>query len=390
MEKETLLELVDNQEQGVVVLNKDLVVLYANNKVKDFFLSDINNLLGNYLKCNYTILEGVDCQHTSNCEKCMINNSIRIANENHSEKTVENIRFNSDGKYINISLKISFINEYTILEFIDLCELYKEVNFLSRMIDKSKDIMFFKDDSLKYRYVNERCAELLNKEKQEILNKDDIELARDDIEEDLYKKLKRGDLCTLKEGHYSEVLRFNERYLHITKENIEGGILCIARDITNEVEANERAETDFLTKLSNVRKFIYTIDEILANKKEDYYLALIDLDNLRNLNNCLGHLTGDKYLIKLGEILASNNEGSFFRIGGDEFAGLIHGDIHKVKYVFDNIFYDLKNLDYNPPLSISVGIKKIDTNKRYIQNYNEVDKVLYRVKENGKGTYLIV
>ena len=381
MEKEILLELVDNQENGCIILNKDLVVIYANNKLKDFFSSDINNLLGNYLKCNYTILEGVDCQNTSNCEKCIINNSIKIVNENHKEKNVDNIKFNSDGKYINISLKISFIDEYIILEFVDLCELYKEVNFLSRMMDRSKDIMFFKDDNLKYRYVNKSCAELLNKEKQEILNKDDIELGRENInEESLYEQLRRGDLHTLKDGYYSDTLRFSERYLHITKENVEGGILCIARDITNEVEANKRAETDFLTNLSNARKFIHSMDEILENKKEDYYLALIDLDNLRHLNNSLGHFTGDKYLAKLGEILSRYREGSFFRIGGDEFAGLIHGNNHKVKYVFDNIFRDLRNLDYNPPLSISVGIKKIDTNKKYVQNYSEVDQVLYKVK----------
>lgn len=390
MEKEVLLEIVDKQENGFIILDKDFVVLYANNKVEDFFSSDINNLLGNYLKCNYTILEGVDCQNTSNCKKCTINNSIRMANENHIEKSVDNIKFNSDGKYINISLKISSIGEYIILEFIDLCELYKEINFLSRMMDKSKDIMFFKDNGLVYRYVNKSCAELLNKEKQEILNKDDTELAKDNLnEESLYEQLRRGDLHTLKDGHYSETLRFSERYLHITKEHIEGGILCIARDITNEVEANKRAETDFLTNLSNARKFIHSIDEILENEKEDYYLALIDLDNLRYLNNRLGHFTGDKYLAKLGKILASYHEGRFFRIGGDEFAGLIHGNNQKVKYIFDNIFYDLRNLDYDPPLSISVGVKKIDTNKKYVQNYNEVDQLLYKVKENGKNDYII-
>ena len=45
------------------------------------------------------------------------------------------------------------------------------------------------------------------------------------------------------------------------------------------------------------------MDDILANRKDNYYLALMDLDDLKNLNNEYGHLKGDKYLSKLGEIL---------------------------------------------------------------------------------------
>ena len=39
--------------------------------------------------------------------------------------------------------------------------------------------------------------------------------------------------------------------------------------------------------------------------------------------------------------------------------------------------------------SISVGIKKLDLNKEYLVNYEETDKLLYKVKENGKNSFII-
>ena len=36
-----------------------------------------------------------------------------------------------------------------------------------------------------------------------------------------------------------------------------------------------------------------------------------------------------------------------------------------------------------------VGIKKIDLNKDYLINYEETDKLLYKVKESGKNSFII-
>ena len=149
MQKEFLGKIIDDQSNGIIILNKDLIVLYANNKVRDFFLSDTNQLLGNYLKCNYTIEENTYCQNTSNCYKCTLNNTIKKVIESNNAETVENLKYNSDGKNINLSFKISCIDDHIIIEFMDLCNLYEEINFLTRMMDKSRDIMFFKDSQLR-------------------------------------------------------------------------------------------------------------------------------------------------------------------------------------------------------------------------------------------------
>ena len=390
MEEVILSKIIDEQSNGLIVLNKDLVVLYANKKVREFFSSDTNQLLGNYIKCNNTIVENSYCQQTSKCSECILSNAIKQLKQTSNNQDVENLKFNSEGEYINISLKISYMCDFIILEFTDLCNLYEEINFLSRMMDKSKDIMFFKDSNLKYKYVNQSCAELFNCEKNKIIDKNDEELLRQKhIDESLYKWLIKGDTNTLDKGYSNQIIPYKKSYFNISKEKIEDGILCIGRDITEEINANKRAETDVLTGLFNRRKFICDMDRILKYNGDGFYLALIDIDNLKNLNNNYGHLKGDKYLEKLGQILNNTNKGKFYRIGGDEFSGIVRLNKKDVKSMFDDIFKELKNLNDNPPLTISVGINKIDTKKTYIENYKEADILLYKAKKNGKNSFIL-
>lgn len=390
MEEVILSKLIDEQSNGLIVLNKDLVVLYANKKVREFFSSDTNQLLGNYIKCNNTIVENSYCQQTSKCSECILSNAIKQLKKMSNNQNIDNLKFNSEGEYINISLKILYMYDFIILEFTDLCNLYEEVNFLSRMMDKSKEIMFFKDSNLKYKYVNQSCAELFNCEKNKIIDKNDEELLRQKhIDESLYKWLIKGDTNTLDKGYSNQIIPYKKSYFNISKEKIEDGILCIGRDITEEINANKRAETDVLTGLFNRRKFISDMDRILKYKGDGFYLALIDIDNLKNLNNNYGHLKGDKYLEKLGQILNNTNKGRFYRIGGDEFAGIVRLNKKDVKSMFDDIFKELKNLNDNPPLTISVGINKIDIKKTYIENYKQADTLLYKAKENGKNSFVL-
>ena len=390
MEDIILSTLIDEQSNGLIVLSKDLVVLYANKKVREFFSSEINQLLGNYIKCNNAIVENTYCQQTSKCGECILSNSIKQLKKTKDKQNIDNLKFNSEGEYINISLKILDMKEYIILEFTDLCNLYEEVNFLSTMMDKSKDIMFFKDSNLKYKYVNQSCAELFNCKKDEMINKNDEELLKENkIDELLYIKLKNSDINTLETGNSKQVISYKEMYLNISKEKIEDGILCIGRDITEELNANKRAETDVLTGLFNRRKFINDMEKILQYKVEGFYLAIIDIDNLKDLNNNYGHIKGDEYLAKLGEILKDTDTGIFYRTGGDEFAGIIKLEEDDLKDLFDNIFKRLSSLNYKPNLTISVGVNKIDVNKTHIENYKEADILLYKVKEKGKNSFII-
>ncbi|MGL5571173.1 hypothetical protein [Cetobacterium sp.] len=51
------------------------------------------------------------------------------------------------------------------------------------------------------------------------------------------------------------------------------------------------------------------------------------------------------------------------------------------------IFEKINTLSLIPKLSISIGVGKIDLKNSFLTNYSEVDKILYKVKENGKNNF---
>jgi diguanylate cyclase (GGDEF)-like protein len=93
--------------------------------------------------------------------------------------------------------------------------------------------------------------------------------------------------------------------------------------------------TDSLTVLPNRRTFSRRGEQAaqaLRNSKKPYGLILLDLDNLKQINDEYGHEVGDEVLRKLGNILNSqlrNSSDMAARLGGDEFAVLCFGDINE-------------------------------------------------------------
>ena len=378
-------KILEQNENGFIILNLQRKVLYTNKKVEQTYGLGQNKILGNYLKCIYTIAGQIECQKTPNCPKCFINSKIEEVIETGKTQVLYDLTFHSEKNTMKSNCRIYKMDKYIIIEFFNLSEAEKKKRYLAKLLDKTNDLIFFKDATFKYRYVNESCSKMFGLEKEEIYEKLDQEL----LPGDLYRQCLKGDLITLEKGSYVGIEVFGDRSFQVLKEAVDGGILGVAKDITKELEQQHLAEIDSLTELFNRRKFLKMIDSIYNNHDKNYYLILIDLDNLRTLNNDYGHIKGDEYLIKLGEVLNNYPESTFFRIGGDEFAGLINRDFKEVDNILKEISEKLAELNLNPKLTISVGAKKIDLKKSYLENYSEVDKLLYQAKLNGKNCYIL-
>lgn len=383
--KEVYKHILENQENGFIILNKSKEVVYVNRIISEIYGDSSKIFLGNYLKCEYSLNEKVDCQNTSNCQKCKINYLINDVIEKSISKSLLGVDFNFNGTTIKLNLKIFLVEEFIVIEIFNFTKEQEKMQYLTKILDHSQDLLFFKDSELKYKYLNASFAKLFNKEREDIYDKTDKEL----LPEDLYSQCIKGDLDTIKKGSYIGIENFNNRYYQVLKEAVDGGILGIAKDITDVLEQKRLAELDSLTELYNRRKFLSTIDYIYENRIDSYYLILIDLDNLRDLNNNFGHIKGDEYLKKIGSILNNYPEGIFFRIGGDEFSGLINRNKHEVNQVLKKIYNDLSTLKWIPKLSISLGAKKFDITKNYLENYSDTDKLLYEAKIKGKGCYIL-
>ena len=136
-----------------------------------------------------------------------------------------------------------------------------------------------------------------------------------------------------------QTLRSTQESLHSTQQ-----ALLDAQALQREAQAAlqsantklaAESATDALTILPNRRTFSRRSEQAaqaLKHSKKPYGLILLDLDDLKQINDEYGHDVGDEVLRTLGNILNSqlrNSSDMAARLGGDEFAVLCFGDINE-------------------------------------------------------------
>ncbi len=162
----------------------------------------------------------------------------------------------------------------------------------------------------------------------------------------------------------------------------------IFRRISNP-NFRDKYNVDQLTKLKNRNAFETDIENIEARGKEkDLAIIVIDIDNLKMVNDTKGHDMGDKYIIATADCLSENAEENMvvYRIGGDEFIVIVRranekqvlNYIEKCKeYVFD--LYEGADKE----LSFSCGYAMQPKGRADIYyTYKEADEDMYKNKRN--------
>lgn len=102
--------------------------------------------------------------------------------------------------------------------------------------------------------------------------------------------------------------------------------VLIRRLSSSEARLRVLSETDSLTGLANRHGLLAALEEMLGQRGETDRLALIyiDLGNLKQVNDELGHEAGDQLLSLLGQRLRhSLPEQVWSRFGGDEFIVIV-------------------------------------------------------------------
>lgn len=152
----------------------------------------------------------------------------------------------------------------------------------------------------------------------------------------------------------------------------------------------DQSERDSSTSLWNKEKFNQTLAHHarLQSRYRDQpqcCLAIIDIDNFKQINDHFGHNIGDQIILKVtAQILAMLRDTDFVaRIGGDEFAIILqHTDTHIASTMMERICHSVATLnDY--PVTISIGLANIIDNPT--QTFINADKALYRSKQKGKN-----
>src|SRR5579862_4511968 len=199
---------------------------------------------------------------------------------------------------------------------------------------------------------------------------------------------KRRDGATLK-------ARLSGRAAYDDKGDF-AGYEIIAVDVTEqrslEEQLRHQASSDSLTGLSNHRRLFEVLHaEICRSNRtgREFSLVLLDLDGLKQVNDRFGHLTGDRALCRLGEILKDccRSIDTAARHGGDEFALVLpETGSADATLVARRICELLMNEIEEPALSVSFGIAShpIDASTIGTLLY-AADRALYGMKSWRPG-----
>lgn len=241
------------------------------------------------------------------------------------------------------------------------------------------------------------------------------ELIKEDEPEPLLK------LCKLKIQYSQQFETKKELYLHYREYHrlylkaqaqsnllkIEG--LCAKIELNDTYtkynqskkvlkELYDLVNYDELTNIYNRYYFNIKQDEILnSNKYTNIGLAIFDIDYFKEYNDYYGHLAGDEILKQVASILKdnANEQMAVFRYGGDEFICLswdlnleqMADYVNQIKEAIK-----LKSIEHIHSrcskiitLSIGYGNKTVSTKVDVLNLFDEVDKALYAVKNNGRN-----
>ncbi len=108
-------------------------------------------------------------------------------------------------------------------------------------------------------------------------------------------------------------------------------------------DVEHQAYTDAMTQVKNRAAFNLEIEHLDSQTCPRLTLFMVDLNNLKQINDTLGHPTGDKLICDLVNCLegAFGSLGNIYRYGGDEFVIIIEDasleDVSKARDRFDQL-----------------------------------------------------
>jgi diguanylate cyclase (GGDEF)-like protein len=185
------------------------------------------------------------------------------------------------------------------------------------------------------------------------------------------------------------------------KANDESVVLWVASNISQrhalEVKLREMSDTDQLTGLYNRRKLENELErhfELFRRHAVPTSVLMFDLDNLKIINDALGHFAGDELILAVADLCKSElrTNDVACRFGGDEFvvalpniereeavrlAERLHGCFERSlrRFAVDQV-----------TATVSMGVTAmLPADASYLDTLSRADIALYAAKNEGKN-----
>ena len=168
----------------------------------------------------------------------------------------------------------------------------------------------------------------------------------------------------------------------------------IIRLSTQEEHVEEMAHKDMLTDLPNRRAVREYLETLIDEHCEHYVVAIIDVDNFKNINDTAGHDCGDEALGEMAERWKNELRANDFlgRLGGDEFAVVIsdYDSLESLDKLLGRMLsvlsdkFVLKGRDYYISASMGAAMFPSDSVDPS-QSLKYADMAMYVAKKQGRN-----
>jgi diguanylate cyclase (GGDEF)-like protein len=197
---------------------------------------------------------------------------------------------------------------------------------------------------------------------------------------------------------------------YILKDNLKRLVPAVERELRDAAVRQKRrqdeetihrlAYTDLVTELPNRTWFLEYIKEAVSAGRSEHYivaLLLMDIDSFKNVNDTLGHTSGDLLLRQIGVRLrnALSDSELVARLGGDEFGILLPNlasiyDIEQFVKKMQGLFEAPFIIDKIPiAVEVSIGVALFpdhaDEDTTLLQ---QADIAMYQAKQMMSGYFI--
>ncbi|WP_047287605.1 MULTISPECIES: GGDEF domain-containing protein [Pseudomonas] len=153
----------------------------------------------------------------------------------------------------------------------------------------------------------------------------------------------------------------------------------------------DQAYLDTLTEIPNRRSFMARAGQRLQAlpREHDHYLAMVDIDNFKKVNDVYGHDIGDEVLKRIAaDIKEVMMDFDYARLGGEEFAIYLAGVPRaKAETLAARLCQVVRDQPTRHPVTISMGLARVEPGETLNQALIKADQALYESKHGGKDRY---
>ncbi|MBQ1537196.1 MAG: transporter substrate-binding domain-containing protein [Ruminococcus sp.] len=224
--------------------------------------------------------------------------------------------------------------------------------------------------------------------------------------ENAIEEVRNNGIFTLS---YRLVMNDEPRYVQLKAALVDEQDCCRLIVGVNDIDAQVRQEEEYSRRLAQARieanidaltgvknRNAYRVYEdrlnaqIEMNRAPEFAIVILDLNDLKKVNDSEGHKAGDQFIRDACKIICTTFKRSpVFRVGGDEFAVISQGeDYSRIEELAEMMNAHNEEAVKNGGIVIAMGVSCYNDDAKVAQVYERADQRMYedksRLKEKKK------